>query len=180
MILIGLAGKAGSGKDTAAAYLRKTYGFSQSAFAGPLKSMLAAVGIHEPARDQKELPLPGWDFSYRKAAQTLGTEWGRDLQGNFWLKLAENNIEMLQSVPVNLVQGHAITDVRFENEAEMVRSKGGVIIHIEGREYAVAAHASEAGVAVQPKDFIVRNDSTLEKLYTTLDCIISDIKRNQA
>ena len=37
----------------------------------------------------KEQPIPGLQRSYRELAQTLGTEWGRQLQGeDFWLRCA--------------------------------------------------------------------------------------------
>ncbi|WP_441295042.1 hypothetical protein [Luteibacter sp. 9135] len=54
------------------------------------------------------------------------------------------------------------SDVRFENEAQMIRSTGGTIVHIErsGAE-AVSAHASEQGVAQQSDDLRFDNSGAL-------------------
>ncbi len=77
MLLIGFAGPAGSGKDTGADYLAEKYSLERASFAQPLKAMLTTIGIVEPpSREAKEAEMPEWGFSYRQAAQKLGTEWG--------------------------------------------------------------------------------------------------------
>ncbi len=78
--LIGVTGPAGAGKDTVGHYLHTDYGFMAFAFASPLKQGLAAMGMPEPSsRELKEQAVPGFEFPWRQAAQTLGTEWGRGL-----------------------------------------------------------------------------------------------------
>ena len=63
MKVIGLHGKAGSGKDTVADYLVANHGFEKISFATTLKAMLAAGGFTEPAnRDDKEPLVGGFDF----------------------------------------------------------------------------------------------------------------------
>lgn len=175
-MLIGLAGKAGSGKDTAGTYLRTQYGFQSYAFAQPLKIGLAAMGFAEPKRDEKELPIPGFDFSWRQAAQKLGTEWGRELDPDIWLKLAEYK---MRTVP-----WLAITDVRFENEAASIRKHGGHIFHLTGREYEMQSdtqqHPSEAGIAFNPAtDYMINNQTTLDNLYARLRDAINQIEFKQ-
>ena len=60
-LLIGLSGKAGSGKDTAAEYLMAMHGFRQVAFADPLRAVVSAVFGVPPAdfrdREAKEARL---------------------------------------------------------------------------------------------------------------------------
>ena len=85
--LLGIHGKAGSGKSTAAQVLIDG-GFKRVKFADPLKNMLRAIGLTDQhiEGDLKEVPcdmLLGQ--TPRHAMQTLGTEWGRGcIGGEFW------------------------------------------------------------------------------------------------
>ena len=157
---IGLTGKGGVGKDTVADILVEQ-GFTKVSFAGPIKEALAILGIVEPAsREAKELPLEGCGYSYRLAAQSLGTEWARSLDKDFWIKLAKSKAEGLEKV--------VFSDVRFDNEAEMIRLSGS-IWHVIGRGSTVLGsskyHASEAGVLFYPNsDQLVENSAGLPEL----------------
>ncbi|ARK07444.1 hypothetical protein LAV_00044 [Sphingobium phage Lacusarx] len=131
--LIGLIGRRGSGKDTAASVLLNG-GYENVKFAGALKGMirflLAYQGVDAEIiermieGDLKEEPsiyLAG--RSPRYAMQTLGTEWGRDLMGeDFWV-----GVTMVRAADKKAV----ITDVRFPNEVEAVEEAGGVPFGIE-------------------------------------------------
>jgi hypothetical protein len=164
--LIGLIGKKGSGKDTAAEAL-ETLGFQNVKFAGALKAMLRTLlayqGVDEATigrmidGDLKEVPteyLAG--KTPRFAMQTLGTEWGRTLIGpDFWLDAAMKKAATGDTV---------ITDCRFPNEVEAVNANGGTVIRIvaEGRtvfdESAVGVdHASETLMDELPADSIIVN-----------------------
>lgn len=162
--LFGVAGPAGVGKDTVGDWLVKHRGFHKHAFASVLKAGLAAMGMPEPAdRDAKELPIEGFSFSWRDAAQKLGTEWGRALDPDLWAKLT--NLHLLRE----MAQGHSVvvTDVRFENEADMIRALGGTIIHMTGRSAklgALSGHASEAGILKRRGDVLICNDGPMTQL----------------
>lgn len=160
--LIGIAGRARSGKDTVANFLIAAIGGYRYSFADPIRSMLAPLGVdmNDPYwQDRKEEIIPALGVSPRRMMQTLGTEWGRELiNPHLWLILA--NHRLLRDGP-----GMVIPDVRFENEAEWIRRYGGRIIHVyrtDGRE--VEAHASEAGVKRLPEDIQLFNTGTLEEL----------------
>jgi len=160
-MLIGLTGRAGAGKDTVADILVAEHGFKKYSFAGPLKQALAVVGIVEPAdRALKELPIPGRGYSYRKAAQTLGTEWARNLDSEFWLNLANDK------VPDG--ENWVISDVRFENEVQWVRNRNGSVWHVTGRAVKLAdgqaTHSSETPLPIKCGDFIVYNEGTMKML----------------
>ena len=160
-MLLGLTGPAGVGKDTVGKFL-SGYGYTPYAMAAPLKEMLAVVGLIEPrTREEKEALIPGYPFSYRTASQKLGTEWARAVDPDFWLKQAELRVGSAHQV--------VVTDVRFENEASWVRSRGGRIIHIIGRETTVsgenATHASENGILKHDSDWVLPNGGTLEVLH---------------
>ena len=71
-----------------------------------------------------------------------------------------NGIKGLESV--------VITDCRFENEAAMVRSLGGIVVEIR-RPFAISnGHISDAGVEA---DYIIMNDGTISNLYYEADAI---------
>lgn len=159
-MIVAFTGPAGSGKDTAAMLVvancyRDNQPFEQYAFAGPMRAMLKAIGIKEPARELKELELAGFPFSYRKAMQTLGTEFGRTLDPDLWVTLFQDKA----TVTHNLV----VTDLRFVNEAQRIRALGGVIIKITGRSTDLgdrAKHVSEDGLPDTLIDFTLSNTGT--------------------
>lgn len=160
--LVAIAGPAGSGKDTAGRVLIEERGFTKLSFAHGLKAALAAMGFPEPATaDEKEKIIPWVGVSWRHLAQTLGTEWGRKLvHADLWVLMAENRIRTEGGKWV-------ITDLRFENEAEMVRRLNGVVCHIDGRAHPMAegtkGHASEAGVERLPTDVLIDNSPVMVK-----------------
>lgn len=130
--LVGLLGRKGSGKDTAAEVLLSK-GYQNVKFAGALKEMLRSLLAYQgaPAADIEQMiegSLKELATDYlagqtpRLAMQTLGTEWGRDLIGtDFWVGTA-----LARASGQNTV----ITDVRFPNEVEAVLTAGGVVIGI--------------------------------------------------
>ena len=167
MILIGLTGHAGSGKDTVR-NIMETEGFVGLAFAdgirGMLRKLLTSAGIDDACIDErtlKESIIPDVGVSYRHMAQSLGTEWGRNLQKDFWLRItAAFVVDQMNAGETHFV----ISDVRFANEAEWVRSKGGQIwrIHREGLA-SVRPHVSESGIDnIKPTRTIHNNGSTAD------------------
>ena len=165
--IIGLTGKARSGKDTVANFLLAAMGGYQYAFADPLRSMLYAgfgIDMNSPYwKDHKEDIIPAFGVSPRQMMQTLGTDWGRQMVNtDVWLLLAKN--KLLAQGP-----GMIVTDVRFENEAAWVRKMGGRVIHVYREDTpTVAAHASEAGVTRLPEDTAIYNAGTLDELQNVV------------
>lgn len=164
MKLIGLAGPARSGKDTVGQLLF-VHNFRTLAFADPIRKMLGAgFGFTDEHFHGalKEVTIDWIGKSYRQMAQTLGTEWGRNqVNPDLWVLAAYERVKYFHSHGYHAV----ITDVRFENEAEFVRSKGGVIWHIHRDGIAkVNAHASEAGVSFKEGDQQIINNGTIHAL----------------
>ena len=169
MILIGLTGHAGSGKDTVRAFMEQE-GFVGLAFAdgirGMLRELLTSAGIDDAYIDEralKEAIIPEVGVSYRHMAQSLGTEWGRNLRRDFWLRItAAFVVDQMNAGETHFV----ISDVRFANEAEWVRSKGGQIwrIHREGPA-SVRPHVSESGVDSIKPHRTIHNNGTPEQLH---------------
>lgn len=163
MRLIGIAGKARSGKDTAAKYLLNKLGgnWSTASFADPMKAMLNAIDV-DTSDEAKDLPSNQYGVSTRHMLQTLGTEWGRDgIGSNFWIDVfARSNAGQCVIVP----------DVRFENEADLIREYG-VLICIEGRGGVEGNHISERKLQYDDRDIYIDNQGSISELYAKLDLI---------
>ncbi len=171
-MIIGLAGKARSGKDTAAAMILEMLpGAAKYAFADPLKEgLMAALGLtyEEVHGDLKDTMNPLYGKTNREMLQTFGTDWGRDMvNADVWLLAAQRKI------PDGIV---VISDIRYDNEADFVR-ENGLLIHItrSNRDAVdgVADHSSEVGVAVKKGDVQVDNNGTLEQLRGLLERILA-------
>lgn len=173
--LIGLTGKAGSGKDTVGDYLYEHYNYRGISFAQPVRNALAAIfdlPYESFQHPWKEQPLPMIGRSPRQLMQTLATEWGRNLvHPDLWLILAKESIEVGWAGGFDVV----ITDVRFENEASMIRDLGGTVWHIKRNTAGTPhQHASEAGVAFDPiTDRMIDNNGPLNELYAEVDRVMS-------
>lgn len=165
--ILGFTGPAGSGKDTCGNIL-KGRGWLEVKFAGPMYDALEVMGFGRPktqAEKEKVIDWLGLSVTWRHAAQTLGTEWGRKMiDENLWLKIAERRI-------VNSTRNVVVTDVRFENEAAMIRKLGGKIVHLTGRRSGTGndAHQSEAGIKMETGDIFIANDRDVKHLYDELD-----------
>lgn len=122
-----------AGKSTVADMLVEEFGFRRVKFAGAIKSMLRALLLYQGAKfeqidemiegSKKECVSDLLGFrSPRYAMQTLGTEWGREaMDADFWTDIARGKISSLVSIGKPVV----IDDMRFENEAHMLRDFGG-------------------------------------------------------
>lgn len=164
--IIGITGKARSGKDTIKDIILDNFAAWGYSFAEPMYSMTRVLGVN--SRDFsdafKEKPISkfaarGIDVSPRKLLQTLGTEWGRQLiSPDIWISFAAEQFEDHGS-------GMVISDVRFENEADFVRNNGGTLIHVRRSSLPdTRSHVSESGVEFKDGDIVISNDGTLADL----------------
>ena len=170
-MIIGLTGLSGSGKSTAAQHLAHEHNWSRFKMATPLKIMLRSLyremgvadveierRIEGDLKEQRD-PLIG-NHTPRHAMQTLGTEWGRDIMGrDFWVSIASKAILALP--------GHVvIDDIRFDNEAKMIRALGGRVIKLAriGHETVAGSHISEDGVRLSLIDMTLYNNGDTSDL----------------
>lgn len=184
--VIGLVGAAGSGKSTVRSILlANRSGMQQFSFAIALRAMVTALirsampgdtpcsaryYLDDP--DLKNTPQP-WllGMTPRYLMQTLGTEWGRNtIDPDIWVKLSAARLNpYLASHMREAAPGPKAVydDVRFQNEADMIRALCGVIVRVErpGNPNAIPAdHASESEAARIVADMTLVNDGTKEDL----------------
>lgn len=181
-IIIGLYSPAPhSGKTTAGKIIEKLYGFEKFSFASPLKLMLsdafACRGIKLKSQlamaSEKEAKIPRlYGKSYRELMQGLG-DWGREkVNSNFWIDLLFNGS---RDVGTKMI----IDDVRFENECEAIKKRGGYLIKI--RRAGVIApneHKSEGRLDDYPFDFIIENNSSMGWLVIQIVNLMTSLKIN--
>lgn len=172
-LLIGLTGRARTGKTTAANLLANTHGLVSYAFADPLRDGLMQIFNLSPCDfddERKERTIDWLGRSPRELMQSMGTEWGRNqVHPDLWLLLAEQNLEFLGQTNDNAT-GFVISDLRFENEADFVRKRGGIVLHLLRPSAAeVSPHISETGIGIQDNDLFLHNDGSIEDLLGQLD-----------
>lgn len=166
--LIGITGKANTGKDTIANYLVDKFQARKMPLAGPIKAILNSIfGFPSGAwndRHWKETPLPMIGHSPRVLAQSLGTEWGRSINEDLWVS------KMITRWRADGCKLTAVPDVRFDNEAVMILRSGGMIVRVERDDVEpVAQHASEAGIQDQLIHISLRNNGTIEDLHAQFE-----------
>ena len=175
---IGIAGKANAGKTTAANYIADKYDFRRVAFADPLKKGLAEfTGL--PLRmfyDQniKNIDIPEYNnTSLRYMMQFVGTECFRDNFGeNFWINRMLLEIENLSKEGIDNI---VIDDIRFKEEAEMVKELGGYVIFIT-RPDENTIRSSHRSEALKVKhDYHIDNDGDLSKLFAVVDFLVTGV-----
>jgi len=145
--LIALCGHKGVGKSTYASFLAGKTGHVFS-FATPLKSMLTSVFPNEYVLNKKDEKIPYFDVTARYLLQTLGTEWGRNMvDQNIWIKLLR--VRLIEHLTDSAVTPLVVDDLRFDNEAEMIRELGGEVWHLDRRSFTASddKHVSEQGIS---------------------------------
>lgn len=182
-IMVGLAGRARSGKDTVAEHLRARHGLQCLALADPIKNAVAAMlGVSRAVLDEypKEMEIADLKASPRKLFQTLGTEWGRHMiDRDMWLTLADR--QWRQACRNRDFIGLVISDVRMANEAAWVRSHGGVVVHLErATRERVRPHVSELPLPVLNGDFRLSNDGSIDELFRRVDDLVPLLKMTHA
>lgn len=163
-MIIGFVGLAGSGKGTCGDYLVDEYGFKAESFAAPLKDACAAIfgwdrkllegdtttsRSWRAERDAYWSEALGLEITPRYMLQRMGTEVMRNnVNDNIWV------LSLFSRVDEN--KDYVITDVRFENEIDAIRSRGGKIVYVE-RHLENWQHAALECKRTGTKDITVLN-----------------------
>jgi len=169
-LIVAISGVAGSGKDSAADAL-VAIGFERMALADPMKRFAREVygftddQLWGPSSSRNAID-PRWGFSPREALQRLGTEWGRSLHPETWIRCGLRAARGRRAV---------FTDIRFENELRAFRDAGAFLIRVvrpgAGLVGDAGNHPSETEQASIPDaafDLVIRNEGTIADLRSAI------------
>jgi hypothetical protein len=213
-MIIGICGFIGSGKDTIADYLVNIHQFRRESFANSLKDAVAHVfgwdrtmleGRTKQAREWREQVDPWWaerlnmpTLTPRLMLQLWGTEvCRRGFHDDIWIASLENKLRNSQDDVV-------ISDCRFPNEIESIKSQGGKVIRVvrgpepTWYEYAVSLnqgpnanttwsisksslerlgiHASETAWVGTNFDAVIDNNGTMDHLYQQINDLVLSLQ----
>lgn len=162
-MIIGLIGYAQSGKDTVAKILTEKYGFERRAFADKIREILYELNPMvggEPL--QIKVDTEGWDkakqhFEVRRLLQKMGVSARKNLSEAVWISAALKGMDPSKQ--------YVISDVRFQNEAAIIKACGGEIWRIERPGVGpVNGHISEKEMENYLADRTLLNAGTKEEL----------------
>lgn len=193
--LIGISGRMGSGKNTVASIINQITNnkFEEKAFAFKLKQIASILtGIEVSKFEDQEFkktnlgeewssPILGEDWqdvsmTVRELLQKLGTDCLRDnLHPNVHInalfsdyKYENEESTYLNPYPTIEYPYWLITDLRFPNEFEAIKNRGGICIRVirgvEKTPNSNLHHISETSLDNYAFNYIIYNNGTIEEL----------------
>lgn len=194
-MIIGIAGAKRSGKNTLAEFIKEHFGndfyVKEWSFAADLK-ISAARALDYKGTDEEcikfcddlkergsiliacDYEMADWKISGREFLQLYGTEAHRDIFGpNFWVNnlfdkiYADEDGQFIHTSDTR-PRFDLITDVRFPNEADAIRSNDGKVIQIRRTEVEGGdSHSSEKPLDTKLIDATIWNDFGLDQFRVT-------------
>jgi hypothetical protein len=170
----------GCGKSSVARALFKQ-GWSVLSFAWPMRrviiTFLEECGIppeqgellvNDPALKEMRLERVPGHPTPRHLLRTLGTEWGRDcVTQSLWVEMARARARKV--LERQSAAGVVFDDLRFPNEAEMIRQEQGLLVRLDRPQAPplTVDHPSDSALEKERFDERVCNDSDdLERVDT--------------
>lgn len=163
IVLLGIAGGAGVGKDTIADIYLRQYGFVPMALADEIKARVIASG--QATFEEVFITKPS---HIRTLLQEEGTERGRNVYGeSYWFNCLMARAQITASRTRATATRIVVPDVRFPNEVQLIQQAGGRVIKLEaperyaanGMTAAARLHASERALdGFTAYDAVIQND----------------------
>ena len=189
-MIIGISGKAGSGKDTAAKMLEVLYAnpnISYEDFTNKRYKNFADIQIVHFADSLKETAqglfrIGEWETNTQEGKKTtinwIGKTVRELLQGigqglrdaidpNLWVKILFANTEGWSN--------YIIADVRYPNEVYAIKKRNGVLIRIDRKGAGAGNHSSETALDDYKEwDIHIENNGSIEDLFETMRIFIKN------
>ena len=184
-MIIAISGKIGSGKSTVGEIFEKE-GFQLNSFAKSVKDICCILFGYDRDKiegstpedrlwretiDKNHTNLIGKDFTPRDAMVLVGTTFGRNMiHPNIWIETLFNRYDKNTDL--------LITDLRFPNEYEEIKKRGGIVIRINRSGLKSSSHISECALDEHNFDYVINNDGNLIDLENKVLNIINEIKKH--
>ena len=166
-MIIGISGKKRSGKDTIYELVKKRAGgfVIRAAFGDQIKEEVAQVTGVEVGHIEENKER------FRPMLQWWGADFRRHYNGeSYWLDRMLFRMRSIRD-PKVLV----ITDVRYPNEAELVKKVGGILLRVDRETGLNDAHSSENLLdSFCDFDYRLENNGTLEDLEEKVARIVAE------
>lgn len=183
-MIIGISGKAGSGKDTAAKMLEVLYAnpnISYEDFANKRYKNFADIQIVHFADALKETAqvlfrLGEWETNTQEGKKTtinwIGKTVRELLQGigqglrdaidfDLWVKILFANTKGWSN--------YIIADVRYPNEVKAIKERNGILLRIDRKGAGAGNHSSEIALDDYKEwDVHIENNSSIEDLFEAM------------
>jgi len=176
---VGVIGERGSGKDTVGDYLAQHYNCRKISIATPIKAIVVAAfeaaGIETSDKGSLRAPL-----------QEAGLA-GRRVDNDLWVRSLVDRHELEE---LHQGTGFVVTDIRYPNEAAILRSCGFILLRVEAsaelrRARSLARgdgswkdedslHVSEVEQRTIVADHLIANDTDDKtNLYAAIETILA-------
>lgn len=178
MVIIGISGKATSGKDTVANYYSR---FSKAHcttlhFADSLKDccqgLLIPFGTYDMSlQETKKLTIPwmGKGYTVRNLLQDVGNAFRQSITEDFWVNIMIGKIAVIKKN--GSIDTILIPDVRYPNEFKMIKDLGGEVWRVERPNITLMDHISETALDDYTFDKIIQNNGTITDLQNKIKCL---------
>lgn len=194
MMVIGLAGKSGSGKTTTAQMISDWCSanyvlFFQDSFARKLKEVCNTLfGWTDAQMDDQGFKSGRFDSKYsnmtrRDVMESLGTGWGRcKVRKSLWVDFVHDRMKKVAAEVGSNRALFLVTDVRFNNEASMIRScPNSKIIHLGNSGVQEYVHVASEDIDLRTETLMLRDDTIIGflkyQLSDSLDVRRQDFRR---
>jgi len=167
-MIIGITGKIGSGKTTLANYLVKSHNYTEYSMASPIKSIAQIFGYtHDQLNGSQQQKLEiheHWGISGREFLQKVGTELFRDKIKEVLPNMKSVWVDLFRLQYEKEPKAYVISDIRFVDEANIIKQLGGIIIKVVRNSDVSSAtriehvHKSELEMDSIPIDITIDNN----------------------
>ena len=169
-----LIGKQRAGKDTIGDYLSKEYDFFKMALAEPIYDL--ARGLFGMQEKDRELLIQ------------IGNKM-REIKPTVWVDYLLRDIYTIEAfkdvwtaIPINFV----VTDVRFQNEFDMLLANGFIPVKVVASQEVRSQrpgytpeyenHFTEQFVETVKTPYVIVNEGSFEDLYEAVDLLITELR----
>lgn len=189
-MIIGISGKAGSGKDTAAKMLEVLYANPDISyedfvnkryknftdiqivhFADSLKEtvqVLFRIGEWETNTQEGKKTTINWiGKTVRELLQGIGQGLRDAIDPNLWVKILFANTKGWTN--------YIIADVRYPNEIKAIKERNGILLRIDRKDAGAGNHSSETALDDYKEwDVHIENNDSIEDLFEAMRIFIKN------